>query len=136
MIAMARRPPKRIPLDDADWLPLKEAIEARERQTGSIPLAVLDLEDAMRKGKLRAMRRDLATGKRGRVERAFWRRGHEIDVVEGTGSIVIFRQSAARPDDRPRRWGGFDHYPDVRLDGHVYFVWKPDLDALLRARKR
>ena len=121
---------KGIPLDDPHrWLPLRSAIEMRQQQTGDVRIAVLDLEDAMRSGKLRAMRRDLATGKRARVERGFWRRGHEIVVVEGTGLVSIFRRFYALPVDRPRRWGGFT-YPDVRLDGHVYFVWQPDLDAL------
>ena len=128
---MARRPPQRIPLDDPRWIALKEAIDARQRQTGDVRIAILDLETAMmRKGKLRAMRVDLATGKRARVERGFWQRGHELDVVEGTGSVVIFRRSDERPADRPRRWGGFDHYPDVRLDGFVYFCWEPDFIAL------
>ena len=121
---------KGIPLDDPHrWLPLRSAIEMRQQQTGDVRIAVLDLEDKMRSGKLRAMRRDLATGKRARVERGFWRRGHEIDVVEGTGLVSIFRRFYALPVYRPRRWGGFDH-PGVRLEGHDYFCWSPDLDAL------
>jgi hypothetical protein len=127
---------KRIPIDDPRWLPMKEAIEARQRQIGTIERAVTDLEAAMGSGKLRAMRRDLATGAGERVEPAFWRRGHEIDVMPGLGSVAVYRRSDERPADRPRRWADFDHFPDVHLGAHVYFVWKPDLDALLRARKR
>jgi hypothetical protein len=127
---------KHMPLDDPLWVALRWAIEMRQQQTGDVRIAVLGLEDAMRSGKLRAMRRDLATGKRARVERGFWRRGHEIDVVPGTGSVVIFRRSDKRPVNRPRRWETLDHFSDVRLDGHVYFVWKPDLDALFGALKR
>ena len=119
----------RPPLHDPQWLPMKEAIEARERKAGSIFRAVTDLEEAMRSGKLRVMHRDLATGKRERVKPTFWQ-DHEIDVMPGTGSVVIFRRSDERPADRPRRWGDFDHYPDVRLDGYVFFFWELDFVAL------
>ena len=91
---------KRIPLDDPRWVPMKEALEARVRQTGDMGIAVLDLAHAMRNGALRSMRRDLATGAGERIKPAFWRHGH---VMPDTG---------------------------------CFFVWKPDLDVLLRALKR
>lgn len=120
---------KRPPLDDPRWIPLKAAIDQRQQQTGSMPLAVTDLEKKMQSGELPWKRIDIATGKAEYGEAAFWSE-HESDVMTGFGSVVIFRRSPERPADRPRRWGDFDHYPDQRLDQHVYFVWKPRLDAL------
>ena len=78
----------------------RSATRCASNKPATCGLAVFDLEDAMRRGTLRAMRRDLATGERARVERGFWRRGH---VMPDTG---------------------------------CFFVWKPDLDVLLRALKR
>ena len=86
----------RPPLNDPQWLSIKEAIEARELLSYTMSLAVTDLEEAMRSGKLRVMQRDLATGKRERVKPTFWQ-DHEIDVMPGTGSVVIFRRSDERP---------------------------------------
>jgi len=123
----------RPPLHDPQWLAMKETIEARERKAGSIPRAVTDLEDAMRSGKLRVMRRDFATGTRERVMPTFWQ-DHETDVMPGTGSVAIYRRSVERPADRPRRWETYDHFPDVHLDGHAYFCWEPDFIALFGKR--
>ena len=46
--------------DPRRWLPMRGAIEAPQQQTGTIELAIPDLEQAMVTGKLRHMRRALS----------------------------------------------------------------------------
>jgi hypothetical protein len=126
VIAVAGR--KRPPLRDPRWCALKAAVEAMQRKTGKMSLAITDLEEAMADGKrpLAAMRRDLATGARLRLASTFWTE-HLIDF--STGAVAIYR----RRKGEPRRFGMFAHHNEDRVDGAAYFVWGPDLDKLLGA---
>jgi hypothetical protein len=128
--AATRKTAAQPPLDDDPrWIPIKAAVQARERQAGALRLAIVDLEDAMRSGRLRAMRRDFETGERAHMAAAFWQ-DHFIDVFEATGSVWFFCRSPERPADRPRRFGALDHFPDVRLDTFALYIWRPDLGKL------
>src|SRR5260221_12116233 len=114
----------KLPLNDPRWCAMQTAIELHQQQTGAMPLAITDLEQAMASDKLRSMRRDLMTGAPEPLQASFWI-DHLIDV--STGAVVIYRDY--RKDD-PQRWGFFAHHHDQRVDGHAYYVWRPDFDRL------
>jgi hypothetical protein len=119
----------KLPLDDPRWCAMQAAIELRQRQTGAIPLAITDLERAMASDKLRSMRRDSSTGAPERLEPSFWI-DHLIDV--STGAVAIYRCNEG-DKDAPQRWSFYAHRHDQRIDGHVYYVWRPDLEKLYPA---
>lgn len=100
-----------LPLDDPRWCPMQAAIELRWRQTGATRLAIADLEQYMASGRLRCMRRDLASGKRERVSAAFWAtyQGRWI----GSRRITIYRRGEAG-----------------HVDDWMFYVWRPDFDSL------
>jgi hypothetical protein len=114
----------KLPLNDPRWCPMQAAIELRQGQTGAMPLAITDLEHAMESGKLRSMRRDITTGACEELEASFWV-DHLIDV--SIGAVVIYRDYSKHD---PQRWAFFAHHHDQRVDGHAYYVWRPDLDNL------
>jgi hypothetical protein len=126
VIAVAGR--RRPPLRDPRWCALQAAVEAMQRKTGKMSLAITDLEEAMADGKrpLPTMRRNLSTGARERLASTFWTE-HLIDF--STGAVAIYR----RRKGEPRRFGMFAHHNEDRVDGAAYFVWGPDLDKLLGA---
>jgi len=123
VIAMAKRPPEPLPLDDPRWCATREPVEVRLKQTGIMQLAITDLEYAMASGKLTSMRRHGATGARELLAPSFWRT-HRIDFSSDV--LTIYR---AR-EDEPRRWDAFAAFGagTVRVDGHAFYVWRPGLD--------
>ena len=133
-----KRPPKLPPFGDPRWCPMQDDIEARERQTRSIPLAVTELEDEMRSGKRHSMRVGIVTRVPEPLKDSFWI-DHEIDVIRVAGfePIRIYRRTRERRPGEPRRWGDhmpFDDNSRVRVDGYAYYVWKPGLDRLYGAQ--
>jgi hypothetical protein len=127
----------KLPLDDPRWCPMKAAIDLLEQQTGDMRLAVTRLERDMASGKLHWMRVDIATGAPERGTAMFWTRQHEIDVVRLAGfePVRIFRRTRERGPNEPRRWGDLMDFDDVRMRvfGHAYFVWLPDVAKLYPA---
>jgi hypothetical protein len=119
----------KLPLDDPRWYPMKAALVLREQQTGAIGRAVLDLEQAMARGKPRCMRQDPTTGEREFVPAAFWK-DYVIDFSI-LGSPTVYRRTAV--DDTPHRWAMFAHahlhLPTDRIYD-LFYVWKPDFDQL------
>ena len=115
-----------LPLNDPRWYTLKAAIDRREQQTGAVSLVVTDLERDLESDKLRSMRRNLLTGECEHVPAIFWR-DHVIDITLPP-HIEVYRR---RDIDRtPQRWGTFAHQAADRINGWVFFVWKPDFDRL------
>jgi hypothetical protein len=115
----------KLPLDDPRWCTIKAAIDQRDDQTGSRTVAIIDLEKAMASGKLRSKRRNTVTGKYELVSAPYWR-DHVIDITLPS-SITVYRRTAV--DATPQRWATFAHQPADRIDGWLFYVWKPDLDG-------
>ena len=125
----------KFPLDDPSrWFALTPAIERRAKLTGETekleqfalhkPLAITDTEDRLRSDKLHLMRIHRATGKREPLGPDFMR-DHEMVVWPIVGVMIHPRT--------PPPTGGVLHLPQWRERDtqHDYFVWKPELDALL-----
>jgi len=100
------------------WVPIDEHLKLKEKQTGSMPFAVTDLEKELETGKRRSERRDIR-GRREPLSPKFWR-GHLIDI--SVGRATIYR---CEPDGKvdPQRFAVFAHHHDDLVGGgHVYFV--------------
>jgi hypothetical protein len=113
----------KLPLNDPRWCAMKAAIDLREQQTGAHGLAIRDLAQAMVGGKLRSMRRNLASGESELLAASFWET-HFIGYLSPL-SVTIYRQTDI---DRHRT----DEYGNLvadRLDD-LFYVWRPDFDGL------
>ena len=98
---------------------MKAAIDLRQQKTGDAHLAILDLEREMASGKLRSMRRHVATGESEFVLAPFWKT-HFV----GYSTIWHFTDT-----DRHRT----DEYGNLvadRLDDWAFYVWQPHFDAI------
>jgi hypothetical protein len=80
----------------------------------------------MESDKLHSMRRNLLTGECEHVPAMFWR-DHVIDITLPR-HIEVYRRRDI--DGTPQRWGTFAHQAADRINGWVFFVWKPDFDRL------
>jgi hypothetical protein len=115
-----------LPLNDPRWLPMKVAIDLRERQTGDRQRAVLDLEHYMVNDKLPCMRCSQTSEECELVPATDWKT-QVIDITLPS-EITFYRRTAV--DDTPQRWGMFAHQNADRIDGWYFYVWKPDFDRL------
>jgi hypothetical protein len=113
-----------LPLNDPHWLALRAAIDLRQQQTGAMPLAIIDLKQAKASGKLRTMRRNLATGEAELVPAPFWET-YSAGCL-GATSITIFRQTDFDKHE-------IDEYGNLvveRIDGWAWYVWGPDFETI------
>jgi hypothetical protein len=117
----------KLPLDDPRWVPIKEAIERRYKQTGSYTLTADDLNEALQKADkadgLRSLER--RAGERKLLSGATWRDDLHVSIalfpVEGKGNWPDRKEGAAvfpRQRDAPP------------IHGRWFYVWKPDFDDL------
>jgi hypothetical protein len=113
----------KLPLNDPRWCAMKAAIDLREQQTGNLGLAIKDLAQAMVGGKLRSMRRNLASGESELLAASFWET-HFIGYLSPV-SVTICRQTDI---DRYRT----DEYGNLVADrlADLFYVWRPDFDGL------
>jgi hypothetical protein len=103
------------------WMPLVEAVEVRDRQIRDIALAVLDLEQAQARARVRGMRRNLTSGDRERVSPSFWK---DYRIVPFPRCVIIYnRVNVDKLDD-------YGNIAADRLDGWMFYVWRPDFDML------
>jgi hypothetical protein len=117
----------KLPLDDSRWVPIKEAIERRYKQTGSYTLTAADLNEALQKADkpdgLRSLER--RAGARKLLSGATWRDDLHVSVarfpVEGKGDWPDWKEGAAV---FPRQRDA----PPIR--GRWFFVWRPDFEEL------
>src|SRR5258706_7860779 len=77
------------------WVPIDEHLKLKEKQTGSMPFAVTDLEKELETGKRRSERRDIR-GRREPLSPIY--RAINSDMVFGThsGLIQLSRRISAR----------------------------------------
>jgi len=117
----------KLPLDDPRWVPIKEAIERRYKQTGSYTLTADDLNEALQKADkadgLRSLER--RAGERKLLSGATWRDDLHVSIalfpVEGKGNWPDRKEGAAvfpRQRDAPP------------ICGRWFYVWQPGLDEL------
>ena len=100
---------------------MKAAIDARAQQTGDLRLAILDIERDMA---IPIMRRNVITGECEPLSAPFGK-AYAIEY-NPPFSVTIYRRTAI--DDTPQRWATFAHQPTDRIDGWLYYVWKPYFD--------
>jgi hypothetical protein len=120
--------PEQLPLeDDARWMSLNEAVELHERRTRSLTLTVFDLEQKLAIGQLHCMRRKRTSGERKREPCSFWNY-HFIGV--SSRHVDVYRPPPGV--DRTQRHK-IDDYGNIvadRLDGWMFYVWRPDFETL------
>jgi hypothetical protein len=109
-------------LEQVPWVPLIEHLKKRSgTQTGSMALAITDLEQELASGKRQSMRRGITTDAPELLPDSFWS-SHRIDFSSG---VVTVYPSCK---DEPRRLDAFAAAGagDRR---HVYFVLRSDDDG-------
>jgi hypothetical protein len=109
--------------DDANWMPLPEAIQLRGRQTGDIGLAGLDLEQSQAREQVRSMRRHRRTGDREHVPSSDWKT-YFISYI-GASSVMVSRQT----DIDRHKTDDYGNLVAEPVDG-LFYVWKPDFDRI------
>ena len=114
--------------------PMQAAIELRQQQTGNLSLAIVELDRGLASGELRSMRRNIASGKAESLFATFWTKKLGIDFrfrSEGVPRLfalpepprIVFRPTSA-------------HEAAGRVEGWMYYVWRPDLDRLYAQPQR
>jgi hypothetical protein len=125
--AKGNHTPEQPPLDDdVHWMPLDEAVELRQRRTRHLALAVLDLRQDVASGRVHCMRRNLTSGEREPVPRSFWQT-HFFETF--SHQVIIYRRTDIESTPLYR----LDDYGNIaadRLDGWMFYVWRPDFDRL------
>ena len=120
--AKAKRPPRRLPLDDPRWVPLEAAHDLLTQRTANRDLAADDLTELLAT-RVRSMRRYFRLYRdvpRRDVEReqlpfSFWADEHVLQIWSG-GFLCICKRREGVP------------IPAGALYGSELYVWKPDLE--------
>jgi len=108
--------PEQPPLDDdLRWWPIDAARKRRIERTGNNDLAVIDLTELLKQGRLTCMRRSTTTGERKFVAAAEWTDQIKLSC-DKDGLLVAHRHPPG------------DHWK--LLYGWVFYIWQPDLDHI------
>jgi hypothetical protein len=114
---MSRR---KLPLQDARWWPIEQALEQHSQQTGSDKLACQDFNEALKSGPLRSLvRRE--DGSRELLAAAAW---------EDLHCSVVIRVAAEKPFARLTGMAVFSRKLHKRPPMQWFFVWLPDYENI------
>jgi hypothetical protein len=119
---------------EQDQLPLAEALALRIEQTGDVQRAVLQIEDAMKRGELRSTRWGLATGKLETVllPPSFWKAHlvHHEPTASGTPDAKVYLRSKG---ERPWSFWALNQHD---LVGGRFYVSRSDFAKLWPAAEK